>query len=161
MGSIVLYYPQQVREGLYIMFNEKINYYRQVFSPDDWAIGLEGDDQEYITRRFWSFWNWKATSGKLDWWTDKFAVFWTDEARCRQAVLDICRTRLLQDIGGEAFKGEKGGVDTMAYSLREEFMANIKDEVFYTKKMRTIDSTTHAELQIGAEDLSDWDARKA
>ena len=101
-----------------------------MFSKDDWAIGLESNDKEYLTRRFWSFWNWKATSGKLDWWTDKFAVFWTDEERFEQAVLDICRTRVLQDIGGETFKGEKGGVDTMAYDLRKEFMTNIKDEIF-------------------------------
>jgi hypothetical protein len=40
-------------------------------------------------------------------------------------------------------------------------MGEMKDEVFYTQKMRTIDSTTHAELQISAENLSDWDARKA
>jgi hypothetical protein len=138
-----------------------VNYYRQVFSPDDWAIGLESNDKEYLTRRFWSFWNWKATSGKLDWWTDTFAVFWTDEERFRQAVLDISRTRVLQDIGGGTFKGQKGGVDYLAYDLRDEFMTEIKDEIFYTKKMRTIDSTTHAELQISAENLSDWDARKA
>ncbi len=132
-----------------------------MFSKDDWAIGLESDDQEYLTRRFWSFWNWKATSGKLDWWTDKFAVFWTDEARFEQAVLEICRTRVLQDIGGDIFKGQKGGVDAMAYDLRKEFMANIKDEIFYTQKMRTIELDPHAQLQITAENLTDWDAVKA
>jgi hypothetical protein len=140
---------------------KNINYYRQVFSKDDWAIGLESNDKDYLTRRFWSFWNWKATSGKLDWWTDKFAVFWTDEARFEQAVLDICRTRVLQDIGGDMFKGEKGGVDLLAYDLRKEFMANIKDEIFYTQKMRTIELDPHAELQISAENLTDWDAVKA
>ncbi len=143
------------------MSEKNINYYRQVFSKDDWAIGLESDDQEYLTRRFWSFWNWKATSGKLDWWTDKFAVFWTDEARFEQAVLEICRTRVLQDIGGDIFKGQKGGVDAMAYDLRKEFMANIKDEIFYTQKMRTIELDPHAQLQITAENLTDWDAVKA
>lgn len=132
-----------------------------MFSKDDWAIGLESNDKDYLTRRFWSFWNWKATSGKLDWWTDKFAVFWTDEARFEQAVLDICRTRVLQDIGGDMFKGEKGGVDLLAYDLRKEFMANIKDEIFYTQKMRTIDLDPHAQLQISAENLTDWDAVKA
>ncbi len=143
------------------MSEKNINYYRQVFSKDDWAIGLESNDKDYLTRRFWSFWNWKATSGKLDWWTDKFAVFWTDEARFEQAVLDICRTRVLQDIGGDMFKGEKGGVDLLAYDLRKEFMANIKDEIFYTQKMRTIDLDPHAQLQISAENLTDWDAVKA
>ena len=143
------------------MSEKNINYYRQVFSKDDWAIGLESSDKDYLTRRFWSFWNWKATSGKLDWWTDKFAVFWTDEARFEQAVLDICRTRVLQDIGGDMFKGEKRGVDLMAYDLRKEFMANIKDEIFYTHKMRSIECDPHAELQISAENLTDWDAVKA
>ena len=143
------------------MSENNINYYRQVFSKDDWAIGLESDDKDYLTRRFWSFWNWKATSGKLDWWTDKFAVFLTDEERFEQAVLDICRTRVLQDIGGDIFKGQKGGVDAMAYDLRREFMANMKDEIFYTQKMRTIEVDPHAELQISAENLTDWDAVKA
>ena len=143
------------------MSEKNINYYRQVFSKDDWAIGLESNDKDYLTRRFWSFWNWKATSGKLDWWTDKFAVFWTDEERFEQAVLDICRTRVLQDIGGDIFKGQKGGVDAMAYDLRKEFMANMKDEIFYTQKMRTIELDPHAELQISAENLTDWDAVKA
>ena len=132
-----------------------------MFSKDDWAIGLESDDQEYLTRRFWSFWNWKATSGKLDWWTDKFAVFWTDEARFEQAVLDICRTQALRDVDPDLLKGRKNGVDAFAYDLREKFMANITDEIFYTQKMRTIDLDPHAQLQITAENLTDWDAVKA
>ena len=143
------------------MSEKNINYYRQVFSKDDWAIGLESSDKEYLTRRFWSFWNWKATSGKLDWWTDKFAVFWTDEARFKQAVLEICRTRVMQDLGAESLKGQKGGADVLAYDLRDEFMANINDEVFYTQKMRAVDTTTHEQLQISAENLTDWDAVKA
>lgn len=140
---------------------KNITYYRQVFSKDDWAIGLECDDKEYLTRRFWSFWNWKATSGKLDWWTDKFAVFWTDQARFEQAVLEICRTQVLRDVGEEILKGEKGGADVFAFDLRDQFMANLKDETFYTIKMRTIEVDPHAELQISAENLSDWDSVKA
>ena len=143
------------------MSENNINYYRQVFSKDDWAIGLESDDKDYLTRRFWSFWNWKATSGKLDWWTDKFAVFWTDEARFEQAVLEICRTRVMQDFGADTFKGQKGGADVLAYDLRKEFMANIKDEIFYTQKMRTIEIDPPAERQISAENLTDWDSVKA
>jgi len=68
---------------------------------------------------------------------------------------------VMQDLGADSLKGQKGGADVFAHEMRKEFMANLKDEVFYTQKMRTIDSSTHAELQIGAEDLSDWDARKA
>ena len=133
-----------------------------MFSKDDWAIGLESDDKDYLTRRFWSFWNWKATSGKLDWWTDKFAVFWTDEARFKQAVLEIYRTQVLRDVGGEVLKGQKGGADCLARDCADSFMETmINDEVFYTHKMRAIDSTTHAELSIAAEDLSDYDAVKA
>ena len=143
------------------MSEKNINYYRQVFSKDDWAIGLESSDKDYLTRRFWSFWNWKATSGKLDWWTDKFAVFWTDEARFKQAVLEICRTQVLRDVGEDELKGQKGGADVLAYDFRDEFMANMKDEVFYTQKMRTIVLDPHAELQISAENLTDWDAVKA
>ena len=139
-----------------------ITYYRQVFSKDDWAIGMEGDDKDYMERRFWSFWNWKATSGKLDWWTDKFAVFWTDEARFKQAVLEIYRTHVLRDVGGDTLKGQKGGADCLARDCADSFMETmINDEVFYTHKMRAIDSTTHAELSIAAEDLSDYDAVKA
>ena len=105
------------------MSEKNIKYYRQVFSKDDWAIGLESDDTEYLTRRFWSFWNWKATSGKLDWWTDKFAVFWTDEARFEQAVLEICRIRVMQDLGADS-------LDTveLVMALEEEFDTEIPDE---------------------------------
>ena len=120
--------------------DENITYYRQVFSKDDWAIGMEGDDKHYMERRFWSFWNWKATNGSLDWWTDRFAVFWTDEA----------------------LKGVKGGVDYLARDCADSFMDTmLKDEQFYTQKMRTIELNTHAELTIAAEDLSDYDAVKA
>ena len=132
-----------------------------MFSKDDWAIGLESDDKEYLTRRFWSFWNWKATSGKLDWWTDKFAVFWTDEARFEQAVLEICRTQVLRDVDPEVLKGRKNGVNDFAYDLRKKFMVNMTDEIFYTQKMRTIELDPHAQLQITAENLTDWDAVKA
>ena len=143
------------------MSEKNINYYRQVFSKDDWAIGLESNDKEYLTRRFWSFWNWKATSGKLDWWTDKFAVFWTDEARFEQAVLEICRTQVLRDVDPEVLKGRKNGVNDFAYDLRKKFMVNMTDEIFYTQKMRTIELDPHAQLQITAENLTDWDAVKA
>ena len=160
MGRDVLYFPQLVRERK--LMDENITYYRQVFSKDDWAIGMEGDDKHYMERRFWSFWNWKATNGSLDWWTDRFAVFWTDEARFRQAVLEIYRTQVLRDIGDEALKGVKGGVDYLARDCAESFMDTmLKDEQFYTQKMRTIELNTHAELTIAAEDLSDYDAVKA
>ena len=88
-------------------------------------------------------------------------MFWTDEARFEQAVLEICRTQVLRDVGADVLKGQKGGADVLAYDLRDEFMANMKDEVFYTQKMRAIDSSTHAELQISAENLTDWDSVKA
>ena len=143
------------------MITDGVAIYKQSFGRGDWLIGLEGNDKEAITRRFWSFWNWKATSGKLDWWTDKFAVFWTDEARFKQAVLEICRTQTLRDVDPDLLKGRKNGGDVFAYDLREKFMANIKDEVFYTQKMRSIDLDTHAQLQISAENLTDWDAVKA
>ena len=67
----------------------------------------------------------------------------------------------MQDFGADTFKGQKGGADVLAYDLRKEFMANIKDEIFYTQKMRTIEIDPHAELQISAENLTDWDSVKA
>jgi len=67
----------------------------------------------------------------------------------------------MQDLGAESLKGQKGGADVLAYDLRDEFMANMKDEIFYTQKMRTIELDPHAQLQIKAENLTDWDAVKA
>jgi hypothetical protein len=142
------------------MITDGVDIYKQSFGRGDWLIGLEGTNKEAITRRFWSFWNWKATSGELDWWTDKFAVFWSDEERFTQAVLDAARTRVINEFGDD-LKGQKGGADTLAIDEAERVMSGIKEERFLTDKMMSVETNTHAQLQISAEDLSDWDARKA
>jgi hypothetical protein len=144
------------------MFSEKINYYRQVIDEDSLIIGMEGSDQEEMTRRYYAFYNWMATNGELDWRTDKLAVFWTDEKRFSKAVLDIYRTRCIQDLGGEVFKGKKGGADFLAVDWAKEFIDSIPyTQELYTHKMRTPELNIHEELSISAEDLSDWDAVKA
>ncbi len=144
-----------------LMFDEKISYTRQVLSENDWIIGMEGDNREEITARFNAFWNWMATNGELDWRTDKLAVFWTDEARFRKAVLDIYRNRLRQDLGDD-LKGVKNGADILAVDEAKLFVESIQDTTeLFTHKMRTAELDTHEELQISAEDLSDWDAVKA
>lgn len=144
------------------MFNEKINYYRQAIDEDSLIIGMEGENQQEITQRFWAFWNWMATNGELDWRTDKLAVFWTDEKRFNKAVLDICRARVIQDVGADNLKGQKTGADVFARDEARKFLASLqKTQELYTHKMRTPELNTHDELTISAEDLSDWDAVKA
>ena len=142
------------------MITDGVAIYKQSFGRGDWLIGLEGNDKEAITRRFWSFWNWKATSGELDWWTDKFAVFWSDEKRFKQSLLDAARRRVINELGDD-LKGQKGGADTLAVDEANRVMSEVKEERFLTDKMMSAELNTHAELQISAEDLSDWDARKA
>tara|TARA_B100000902_G_scaffold75059_1_gene79930 strand:- start:203 stop:634 length:432 start_codon:yes stop_codon:yes gene_type:complete len=143
------------------MFNEKINYYRQVIDEDSLIIGMYGENREEITHRYYAFYNWMATNGELDWRTDKLAVFWTDEKRFRKAVLDIYRTRCVQDLG-DTLKGVKTGADYIAVDAAKEFIDSIPStQELYTYKMRTPELSIHDELVISAEDLSDWDAVKA
>ena len=142
------------------MTTDGVTIYKQSFGKGDWLSGLAGDNKEAITRRFWSFWNWKGTSGELDWWTDKFAVFWSDEERFSQALLDAARTRVINEFGDD-LKGQKGGADALAVDEANRVMAAVKEQRFLTDKMMSAELDTHDELQITAEDLSDWDAVKA
>ena len=143
------------------MDNDSITYHRQIFSKEDWAIGMRGKNRKAIEQRFFAFYNWMATSGELDWWTDEFAVFWTDEARCLKAILNFSRRKVIQEVGADTLKGVKGGADVLAKQEAEEFVAGFIDERFYTPKMSAVNNDWHNELVICAEDLSDYDAVKA
>ena len=140
---------------------ESITYYRQIFSKEDWAIGMRGKNRQEIKERFYAFYNWMATSGELDWWTDEFAVFWTDEERCTKAILEFRRRRVIQEMGADTLKGVKGGADALAKQEAEKFMAEFIDERFYTPKMSAVNNDWHDELVISAENLTDYDAVKA
>jgi hypothetical protein len=143
------------------MFNENITYTKQVIDESSLIVGMEGDNREEITARFNAFWNHMATNGELDWRTDKLAVFWTDEKRLSEAVLNICRFRCLQDFGDD-LKGEPRGADSLAVDEAKRFLTSIPHtQELYTQKMRTIELSAHEQLTISAEDLSDWDAVKA
>jgi len=143
------------------MNTEPISYYRQIFSKEDWAIGMRGKDRTAITHRFYAFYNWMATSGELDWWTDEFAVFWTDEARCLKAILNFSRRKVIQEMGADTLKGIKGGADVLAKQEAERFVSQFVDERFYTPKMSAVSNDWHDELVISAENLTDYDAVKA
>ena len=140
---------------------ESITYYRQIFSKEDWAIGMRCKNRQAIKERIYAFYNWMATSGELDWWTDEFAVFWTDEERCTKAILEFCRRRVIQEMGADTLKGVKGGADALAKQEAEKFMAEFIDERFYTPKMSAVNNDWHDELVISAENLTDYDAVKA
>ena len=92
--------------------------------------------------------------------SNTYTLFWSDEERFTQAVLDAARRRVINEFGDD-LKGQKGGADTLAVDEAERVMSGIKEERFLTDKMMSVELNTHAELQISAEDLSDWDARKA
>ena len=143
------------------MNTEPITYYRQIFSKEDWAIGMHGKDRTAITHRFYAFYNWMATSGELDWWTNEFAVFWTDEARCLKAILNFSRRKVIQEMGADTLKGIKGGADVLAKQEAERFASQFIDERFYTPKMSAVSNDWHDELVISAENLTDYDAVKA
>lgn len=59
------------------------------------AVFLVGPDKEAIEQRFWSFYNYQATNGSLDWWSDACAMFWIDSTQKRtpQQKLDYALTR--------------------------------------------------------------------
>ena len=75
-------------------------------------------------------------------------------------MLDAARRRVINELGDD-LKGQKGGADTLAVDEANRVMSEVKEERFLTDKMMSAELNTHAELQISAEDLSDWDARKA
>lgn len=102
-----------------------------------------------------------ATSGELDWWTNEFAVFWTDEARCLKAILNFSRRKVIQEMGADTLKGIKGGADVLAKQEAERFASQFIDERFYTPKMSAVSNDWHDELVISAENLTDYDAVKA
>jgi hypothetical protein len=122
---------------------------------------MRGKDRTAITHRFYAFYNWMATSGELDWWTDEFAVFWTDEARCLKAILNFSRRKVIQEMGADTLKGIKGGADVLAKQEAERFVSQFVDERFYTPKMSAVSNDWHDELVISAENLTDYDAVKA
>ena len=93
----------------------------------DTAVVLEGDDQQEITERFYSFWNHGATSGELEWQNATRATFWArgdGEVLGRDKILKAIEGatlfKLLNDAGSVAWKKVKGGAMPTAKVIAKE-----------------------------------------
>jgi hypothetical protein len=84
---------------------------------NNWVVFLDGDNQTEIEQKYYSLWNWQATSGRLDWLNDKGAKIWTSKERMFRYFKNICLNELIDS--GE-FKGKKGGALSRAKEMATE-----------------------------------------
>ena len=104
-----------------------------------WAIEIQGDSQEEITQRFYSFWNHGATDGEFHWLNEFRGYFWTDEKRFLKSLENIFLFKLLQDMdtqGEAAFvacKGLKGGLMPRAKELAKEVFDKMESSEYFCK----------------------------
>ncbi|MCP4922805.1 MAG: hypothetical protein GY915_02060, partial [bacterium] len=79
----------------------------------NWAIGIVGDTKREVERRYFYFWNNKATDGELFWLKDEaapfVAYFWTDKDRLKESLKNASLLEAMQAGFGDDFKGKKGG----------------------------------------------------
>jgi len=97
------------------------------------AVVLEGDDQQEITERFYSFWNHGATSGRLEWQSENRATFWangsgktTGREKILHAMENAMLFKLLNDTGGAAWKHVKGGALPAAKEIAREWYDSLE-----------------------------------
>jgi len=100
----------------------------------DTAVILEGDDQQEITERFYSFWNHGATNGELKWQTETRATFWArgnkkelGRDKLLKAMENAMLFKLLNDSGGVAWKGVKGGALPAAKIIAQEWYDGLEN----------------------------------
>lgn len=82
-----------------------IKLFKQVMSLEEGsvrlAIGIEGSNKEEIEQTGNSFYNWGCTDKELEWMSDKFAYFFTTEAKLRKYCHDISEHRFYLKHGVE------------------------------------------------------------
>ena len=92
-----------------------------------WAVFIYGDNREEIEQRFFSFWNWNATSGELEWLTEGRAKFWTSKERMRKYFENVSLMELA-DSRPNDFKGKPQGALPEARRLALEKLKSLTHE---------------------------------
>ena len=110
-----------------------------------WAVEIQGDNREEITRRFWSFWNHGATSGEFHWLNEFRGYFWTDERRFHKSLQNIFLFKLLQDMDNQgeaalvACKGLQGGLMPRAKELAQEVFDSMESSEYFGRFSDALD----------------------
>lgn len=86
---------------------------------NNWIVFINGDNKTEIEQQYYSLWNWKATSGELDWLSDDCAKIWTTRAKMVRYFRNICLNELI-DTRVIEFKGKKGGAFPEAKEMAKE-----------------------------------------
>lgn len=80
------------------------------------AIGIESDSRQEIEQRFYSLWNFGATTGELIWGTDSFAYCWTTPENLEKYFITSSLHKILNEQPNK-FKGRKSGAIEHARQL--------------------------------------------
>ena len=106
----------------------------------NWAVGIVGDTKREVERRYFYFWNNKATDGELFWLKDEaapfVAYFWTDKDRLKESLKNASLLEAMQAGFGDDFKGKKGGLMPFAKDIAESKFLEIKTETFIDRTKR-------------------------
>lgn len=110
-------------------FLERTQLVRQNFGLDLVLIGIEGNCEQDILERYYSFYNNKATNGEFYWLNDgKFGYFFSSEKRLFNALVRAAINFLLNH-GSARFKGRKHGVIREATELAKWALLQIKEDI--------------------------------
>ena len=110
-----------------------------------WAIEIQGDSEQEINERFYSFWNHGATDGEFHWLNEFRGYFWTDEKRFKKSLETIFLFKLLQDMdshgeaGLMACKGLKGGLLPRAKELAREVLDTLESSEYFGRFSDALD----------------------
>lgn len=92
-------------------------------------VFIKGDNKLEVEQRFYSFWNWKATNGELDWFSDTHAKFWSSKERMLKYFENICLMELIDNHPND-FKGKKAGAMPEARRRALERFEALEEEKF-------------------------------
>lgn len=108
--------------------------------------------KENIINRYYSFWNWGATGGELEWWTDSCALFWIHSKGGRTADERLFHAMAMMALFEILNKGEaKKGTNPypQACKIAEERISQIKKVTWF--KIPQAHEVRHSIGQICAE----------
>lgn len=91
----------------------------------NWIVFINGDSKTEIEQRYFSLWNWKATSGELDWLDDYCAKIWTTKEDMLRYFRNISLNELIDTRVAE-FKGKKGGAFAVAKEMAQEKLSQME-----------------------------------
>lgn len=127
-----------------------------------WAVGIQCNDETLLEQTYNSFWNHGATSSEPHILTDTLWYFWTTPEKLLKAMTNAALFKLLNDCGGIAWKGVKGGALKEAERIARERVNEMESDNFFSPRSKTLKGSDPNDYYclgtICAENLSDTDA---